>query len=670
VLKSRKPVALVILLWLTLLALPMGRTNLALQAFQPGPDFTDRVDPGVDLAGNRVTKVPSSLPNLEDLLDAKPDDRDLHLAAAAGAKEDELVQLDLMSPKDAYSTVLLRHKQIQQLDALIERHPRDAALIAIRLTAASQGLRIGRYDSPLFNANWPGPNLHKPDWADQPSPAANWQTFLELANRGAALEPNNTFFDWMRMAGLLALHRDAEALRVLNLAALKTGYDDHRRDEIFGLLRAYGEARPLTAAEQTQLVDDTFEGRSEHFDVAYGVMGAVVEARLAGKDQTALTEAYNLFRLCRVFRIKSYDLSGPVRATFLEKIATRWVVPMIGAPSHSAKPKAFSSLAQFSIPMDLTSYALAMRRLDIAVSIHPELKITLKWTGPAEGVAEDYNPYQRLEDVLATQERWGRILLQTLPPVLILWGWSALVTARWKFEDESQALPPRRGAAAGALILALLAAGDAALAWRLQPGTGATNLPDYPHSTTLYALAPVLVTVGTAGCLVIMSFAGARRWQLRNRMRPPLLVQIKAAIGSPDRLSELSLTPLIGAVATATVWGVLAFAFANLCANPQVSPGGDLEVLYDDNNALPWLVWLAFLAVALVRWCRLPDRRRALALVVLNLRRVTAGYLLAALLLYAVTALLTVPVALHFDAKYRAYLQVGQNVTVHQKFGL
>jgi len=639
---------LLCILWLPLLALPMGRTNLYLQAIEPGVVFpeTDDGDDDFRAAFNPIPTV-TSLPDPAGLVQAFPNDRDVLLANA------------LASPNDKVAT----------LDALISRFPNDATLLALRLEEGSRKLNIARYDNPGYNINWPGPSAI-PDGYGKPSAPAEWDAYLALANRGAALEPDNTFFDWMRMAALYALHRDPEAIRVLNQTSRKTGFDGHARDVIFALFRAYGHARRLAPAEQKYLAESSLNDyfMSQLRDVTRCTTPAVIRARMAGDNHTALTDSYDLFHLGHLVRLKSYTLMGPLVAISLETITITEVELPQKAGSALHFPKIYSTQSMVAATSNLAGFALAMKRPDIAAEVAADWKGNRVWLTPLAGKAIMYNPTLPLEDIAATQERWGRLLLHTLPLVILLWALSIAGAKRWRFEDAAAAATPRQGVLAGGLVLLTLAAGDAAFAWRV--GRDEFIFPDYARSPNLYTLAPLLVMGCVGGTFVILSFARARRWQWRHKSRGKWWPGVKDVVRNPSRLHELNLTPLLRLTAQCTLWLALAFAFGFFCADSEVKPGGNAQTLFFGSNLIPCLIWLVFLTGAIARWIRLPDRRRALALILLNLRQLSAGYLLAALLLYPVTALLILPVDQEFTAAYRAYLQAGENALVRAKFGL
>ena len=87
----------------------------------------------------------------------------------------------------------------------------DPAILATRLIRRSNNLDLDRWDcTDEEGSSWP-----KPDTSPlPPDQKAIWEEFLSQARHGAALEPNNAFFDKMLTAALLALRRDSEAFQV------------------------------------------------------------------------------------------------------------------------------------------------------------------------------------------------------------------------------------------------------------------------------------------------------------------------------------------------------------------------------------------------------------------------------------------------------------------------
>lgn len=132
------------------------------------------------------------------------------------------------------------------LEELGRRYPGDADICAAQIVATANELHLG-------NLRRPGPSSSAdPNWSvklpygplQTPSPELLKSWFAATA-RGAKLEPNNTFWDWAQIIGLLAARRDEEIWPVLRAASGKTGYDDHISDGALARIRSARQRRTV-----------------------------------------------------------------------------------------------------------------------------------------------------------------------------------------------------------------------------------------------------------------------------------------------------------------------------------------------------------------------------------------------------------------------------------------
>ena len=125
---------------------------------------------------------------------------------------------------------------------------------------------------------------------------------LFLADRGQRLEPQNSFFDWMKLAALIALHRDDEAIRVLHAASNKRGYDSHLRDQISATVATYQRIRADSGGRDPAR--------------CYGFSPLLIAAfvlRRAGKNDVAADFRRNLRQIaagCLLLYVFLYPLAG------------------------------------------------------------------------------------------------------------------------------------------------------------------------------------------------------------------------------------------------------------------------------------------------------------------------------------------------------------------------
>ena len=97
----------------------------------------------------------------------------------------------------------------------------QAAALRFGLDQASPGKRPENYEG----SKKPAPTYVPPKDSDVVA-------LLEVAERGARLEPENAYFPACKVAVLLAANRDDEALTALHESATKTAWDEHIPDEI------------------------------------------------------------------------------------------------------------------------------------------------------------------------------------------------------------------------------------------------------------------------------------------------------------------------------------------------------------------------------------------------------------------------------------------------------
>ncbi len=106
-----------------------------------------------------------------------------------------------------------RKQQLRKYDALIEEFPRQEWLIQNRLRLSMlKNLPIDISESKVDESPW----LSR----------SEIQQALKIAERGARLNPQNSFYDWIRAISLFSLKRDKDALRALQQGADKPRFDD------------------------------------------------------------------------------------------------------------------------------------------------------------------------------------------------------------------------------------------------------------------------------------------------------------------------------------------------------------------------------------------------------------------------------------------------------------
>jgi len=182
---------------------------------------------------------------------------------------------------------------------------------------------------------------------------------------------------------------------------------------------------------------------------------------------------------------------------------------------------------------------------------------------------------------------------------------------------------------------------------------------------------PYFVDGLVAVVLTLLSLAQARKWQSRGVESRSALERSQKSDHRPSEFLELNLNLFMRLTAETSAWGAIFVLYIVVGPIRMTSPPSNVvtELCRHDDLILS-IFWSVLLGISLVRLSRLPFRRQAFALALLNLRQLAAGYVLAASLLYAVTGLANIYVVERFDAAYQTYLQVGQNPTLRHQLGL
>jgi hypothetical protein len=164
-----------------------------------------------------------------------------------------------------------RKQQLREYDALIEKFPREKWLIQNRLRlSVLGGLAIDTGEMQAQSMRDTHSNYSR----------AEILQALKMAERGARLDPQNSFYDWMRAIFLFALHRDEAALRALQQGARKTNYDD-------GVLRDMQIRDAVRTLQSPQLWEDRVSVNSAFLLPHYAKMR---RANLAAIWQGTLAE--------------------------------------------------------------------------------------------------------------------------------------------------------------------------------------------------------------------------------------------------------------------------------------------------------------------------------------------------------------------------------------------
>ncbi|HZT42911.1 MAG TPA: hypothetical protein VFA07_12155 [Chthonomonadaceae bacterium] len=294
----------------------------------------------------------SSLAPLRYLF-TKPSDADnayveRRLSQAAERHPDDLqVQIAaiLMTPMKERTPSMFTDRPLQEpgsltlvsrLRALEARFPDSPALRAAILRMATQAaIRIHRdeEEAQAMGEAYSHSNARLAPYADTQEQLA---AFDADAAQGEQLDPGNAYFPLMRVVGLFAAHRDAEALATLQRAAEKPRWEEYIADEEEGRWRLQEEAFGDygTTARVVAYAAILFPHYAQFRAEARMALSKAIEAEKAGRVEEGLAIRDAVLECGSRMRVQSRSVIGSLVGIAIESIA---VVRPGGAPSMKFK---------------------------------------------------------------------------------------------------------------------------------------------------------------------------------------------------------------------------------------------------------------------------------------------------------------------------------------------
>ncbi len=318
------------------------------------------------------------------------------------------------------------------LEALGQRYPNDAAICAMQIIRSANEMHSG--------------------WTRQPGPSStpelNWsvklakiqkispqvlQSWFAATKRGMKLEPNNTFWDWAQIMGLLAARRDNEVPAALRVARIKTAYDDHEGDSVLAQINSLREQRgiatpisqiSLSAASLTPPFTVIREALRQISDNVAG-------ARLSGdpqKQQQALQELADVMYLGRVMRRESKYSIGSITGLTIEAVAFWGGSYAVNGTLFQTRLRTGASVSAYAKdPHSLLAFARTMGREDIAEGVKQEWVEWGIWDRKyikalkAAYTSDELSGLDTHELVLAQMGEWlGSLLLGGVPTLIVV----------------------------------------------------------------------------------------------------------------------------------------------------------------------------------------------------------------------------------------------------------
>lgn len=576
-----------------------------------------------------------------------------------------------------------REEAFRQLE---HQFPQDAAIYAGQLTHSVSGLK-------LQSVRQGGPASHRdPNWSvrlskiERPSPAFLARWFAACA-RGAQLEPNNTFWDWMRIIGLLAARRNQSVWPILHSARFKTGYDDHSSDlraarvreerRQFGVPSTFDELK-ATFAYPSSTYDQMEETGRQLRENAWGLRLQNTPA----SHNAGLEGMRDLVFLCRTLGRENKTYNGSTTAQQFE-VDALW-----GGSSTPTNGR----FVPLSVGLPLSVYASDRRslvlwarqrgRADIAAQISREYVDFGKWRknfsarGVFNFVTEESVDERDL--TLATLSDWWRWPLLTGMPLAL--GLVALVSLPLHLvpalrRERDIALSRASwawGAAIGFWSVALLCS---ALLWNIAAtlrahGATLSNVILWmswkPTShTSPYSEAPrVWQLAFPAALLWIGALWSGAGWDAREYGEPSLIARLRTLSEAPDDgFARFDVSPLVALILRISAISMATLSVLAFLVVPTLNK--TWGVLWDYAE-VAFLLFAFFVGVPAVR--RIESvRGRAFAL--LLARRFAWSFLLCSTLVWGALTLATIPAHKRFEAQIDRYLRIGEFQLARRRLG-
>ena len=580
-----------------------------------------------------------------------------------------------------------RRRSLQQVG---QRFPDDAAICAAQIVASVDELR-------LYNTRHPGPSSSADlNWSvklntkpiETPSPELLKSWFAATA-RGAKLEPNNTFWDWAQIIGLLAARRDDEVWGVLRVASQKTGYDDHVNDGALARLRVARQRQLMSPLSQISIGAATLfphyaPMREAARQVSDNASGLRIRGGAANQKQ-ALEGMRDFAGLGRTMRRESKSTIGSLVGTAVEAIALYGGSYFPTRYTSVKRPRIGTSVAIYgSEPRSLLFFARQMGRNDIAAQLGSEWTEIGAWrakTNKAISSSGLLSGLSTRDVVVAEAGNWLSFLtLAGMPTLLVVAvGCSLLLRFVPAWRRESEAMPSLLSWGWGALLslAALIALSSTALlvlwsAWRIGGATtidllfgsfsGASTFSPSPFS----AVAPISWQYHFPAALGLFAALWlASLWETRRQGRPTLGARLRRLFHAPDDgVAHFDLSPLLALTGTVGAFFLISFGVIGFLV---VSSSGEQFKFLSDYAGFFLLGFVVLWTVPYLSRLR-TAQSRAFALILM--RRFAWSQLIFLTVLWGMLWLATKPAQRRFDAAFTRQLQVGEFQLIRKQVGV
>ena len=241
--------------------------------------------------------------------------------------------------------------RVERMAQLAQRFPDQPMIYADQLRYATQGeVGVGRQTEQQSLEQEAGAAPAAPIFKDKRYKPEDLARYDAAAAAGEQLDPDNSYFPFMRSVGLFATHRDAEALEAVHRAALKPRWNDYCSKEARGQdllrLRAYGEQGAISRlAVNAAILYPHFASLRA---VGRMVILKAVQAEQYGQPEVALRYRHDLMRCGATMRAQSPSVIGSLVGRAIENVAMvrPGGVPYVKPPNNDTSGGPFSESAR------------------------------------------------------------------------------------------------------------------------------------------------------------------------------------------------------------------------------------------------------------------------------------------------------------------------------------
>jgi hypothetical protein len=332
---------------------------------------------------------------------------------------------------------------VPALDALIEKHPQQAWLLAYRLRLSVSKMQIDRMGGELSDskraqnqaAKIPSPERLKTKPNFTP---AELEKSIALARRGQKLEPDNGFWDSMLVYFLMAGWRDEEAFRVLQKASRKPQFHEHQ-NEWFKARQAAREAyyhapQPPEATLLFQFSDGLGISARQR-EMARIITWQGVKFQRRGQHQKSLQILTDYARLNYTAKRNAYSLIDSFVYTALAAIALSHVGERdIIAPKRIRDEKALHEKRALLTAKQVQAYTRAHGQAALGDEMAALAIQEGKRSDQLRYAFEEQNIYNELDVrpvIWSVSFYWAAALLLLLLPMLAFWWLLVGGALRW-----------------------------------------------------------------------------------------------------------------------------------------------------------------------------------------------------------------------------------------------